>query len=88
MASDQLPTTPAISTEDEEQPRHQEPRQTLLSFEETTSPETSEFPEYSESSEASEAPAASNFLHALGNLLLADEATRKQVAELLLSYPI
>lgn len=94
MASDQLPTTPAISTEDEEQPRHQEPRQTLLSFEETTSPETSEFPEYSESSEASEAPAspsapaASNFLHALGNLLLADEATRKRVAEFLLSYPI
>ncbi len=110
ISEDTPSSTPVLSTEDEEQPRHGEPVQTELFFEErkednlqtagalqtadsikTKNAQATQSPIPPEDTEASvmaeNTNVAPQFLHALGNLLLADEATRKKVAELLLSYP-
>ena len=91
-------TAPTVSIEDEEQPRHAEPRQTLLDFDEVAGPSAVEAIDAVESIDAIEtidsieniesiatidAPVLSQTLKSLASLLLADEPTRRKAAEIL-----
>ena len=76
-------TAPTVSIEDEEQPRHAEPRQTLLDFDEVAGPSAVEAIDAIDAIETIDSPVLSQTLKSLASLLLADEPTRRKAVEIL-----